>query len=159
MTEPARTSTTTPTTSSPPSWHQAPDQVLHKRPDRDPDSADDSASQYRLALHLALAPSATRGHGIMGRWPVQRRWTRSALSFGSLITAPISSWDPPTQVKSESTSVATNHRWSPGHRRCGAGSSSSLEEPVVSSLRSEEHTSELQSPVHLVCRLLLEKKK
>src|SRR5690348_17604919 len=31
----------------------------------------------------------------------------------------------------------------------------------VSSLffRSEEHTSELQSPVHLVCRLLLEKKK
>src|SRR5258708_10628545 len=26
-------------------------------------------------------------------------------------------------------------------------------------LRSEEHTSELQSPDHLVCRLLLEKKK
>src|SRR5690348_18079543 len=29
---------------------------------------------------------------------------------------------------------------------------------VVGSPRSEEHTSELQSPVHLVCRLLLEKK-
>src|SRR5258708_20644523 len=29
----------------------------------------------------------------------------------------------------------------------------------ASSLRSEEHTSELQSPDHLVCRLLLEKKK
>src|SRR5690348_18139407 len=29
----------------------------------------------------------------------------------------------------------------------------------LSRLRSEEHTSELQSPVHLVCRLLLEKKK
>src|SRR5690348_18037989 len=29
----------------------------------------------------------------------------------------------------------------------------------ISSWRSEEHTSELQSPVHLVCRLLLEKKK
>src|SRR5258708_31992290 len=28
-----------------------------------------------------------------------------------------------------------------------------------SHLRSEEHTSELQSPDHLVCRLLLEKKK
>src|SRR5436189_1069588 len=27
------------------------------------------------------------------------------------------------------------------------------------SLRSEEHTSELQSPMYLVCRLLLEKKK
>src|SRR5690348_17934265 len=29
----------------------------------------------------------------------------------------------------------------------------------VHKFRSEEHTSELQSPVHLVCRLLLEKKK
>src|SRR5258708_27392172 len=29
----------------------------------------------------------------------------------------------------------------------------------VRELRSEEHTSELQSPDHLVCRLLLEKKK
>src|SRR6266487_1727556 len=35
------------------------------------------------------------------------------------------------------------------------GASSALSELV----RSEEHTSELQSPVHLVCRLLLEKKK
>src|SRR5690348_14534180 len=30
---------------------------------------------------------------------------------------------------------------------------------LIGSSRSEEHTSELQSPVHLVCRLLLEKKK
>src|SRR5690348_17904955 len=31
--------------------------------------------------------------------------------------------------------------------------------PAGNTERSEEHTSELQSPVHLVCRLLLEKKK
>src|SRR5690348_17760989 len=31
--------------------------------------------------------------------------------------------------------------------------------PDPAAPRSEEHTSELQSPVHLVCRLLLEKKK
>src|SRR5437763_12354106 len=31
--------------------------------------------------------------------------------------------------------------------------------PDDSLLRSEEHTSELQSPMYLVCRLLLEKKK
>src|SRR2546422_1361312 len=31
--------------------------------------------------------------------------------------------------------------------------------PVGESVRSEEHTSELQSRLHLVCRLLLEKKK
>src|SRR5690348_18387533 len=32
-------------------------------------------------------------------------------------------------------------------------------EKYQADVRSEEHTSELQSPVHLVCRLLLEKKK
>src|SRR5947208_4198637 len=34
-----------------------------------------------------------------------------------------------------------------------------LEVRVAGDERSEEHTSELQSPDHLVCRLLLEKKK
>src|SRR5690348_17420723 len=37
-----------------------------------------------------------------------------------------------------------------------SGNTASSSSPGV---RSEEHTSELQSPVHLVCRLLLEKKK
>src|SRR5690348_17495327 len=39
-----------------------------------------------------------------------------------------------------------------------ASASNSLVDHRIRS-RSEEHTSELQSPVHLVCRLLLEKKK
>src|SRR5260370_4887046 len=34
-----------------------------------------------------------------------------------------------------------------------------VQQPVVLDLRSEEHTSELQSHLNLVCRLLLEKKK
>src|SRR5205809_3655761 len=34
----------------------------------------------------------------------------------------------------------------------------SMAQPLVPELRSEEHTSELQSRLHLVCRLLLEKK-
>src|SRR5438876_11073186 len=45
----------------------------------------------------------------------------------------------------------------------GCGSDPAGGAPVCCRLgtgtRSEEHTSELQSPVHLVCRLLLEKKK
>src|SRR5690348_17909815 len=41
--------------------------------------------------------------------------------------------------------------------RMSAPPEKALGEPI--STRSEEHTSELQSPVHLVCRLLLEKKK
>src|SRR5438876_6860033 len=43
--------------------------------------------------------------------------------------------------------------------RCAEIDASASPESLASiSARSEEHTSELQSPVHLVCRLLLEKK-
>src|SRR5205809_6155528 len=47
---------------------------------------------------------------------------------------------------------------------CRASSSDSLHRKLMrkhrpSAARSEEHTSELQSRLHLVCRLLLEKKK
>src|SRR5256885_4156817 len=38
-------------------------------------------------------------------------------------------------------------------------SSASVAKPGADRSRSEEHTSELQSPCNLVCRLLLEKKK
>src|SRR6266487_7179852 len=43
--------------------------------------------------------------------------------------------------------------------RPGAPRSATSGRPRRATGRSEEHTSELQSPVHLVCRLLLEKKK
>src|SRR5690348_17816596 len=46
-------------------------------------------------------------------------------------------------------------------RRAGAAGAlppGALAQGRVGRRRSEEHTSELQSPVHLVCRLLLEKK-
>src|SRR5438876_5316808 len=43
-------------------------------------------------------------------------------------------------------------------QRLGVPSVASVR-PTTRPPRSEEHTSELQSPVHLVCRLLLEKKK
>src|SRR4051794_41338079 len=59
--------------------------------------------------------------------------------------------------------VADREQRRPQH---GAGDAQALAELGVvpgavlrTALRSEEHTSELQSPVHLVCRLLLEKKK
>src|SRR2546427_7238898 len=44
---------------------------------------------------------------------------------------------------------------------CGMRASNSvrLSPPVLPMMRSEEHTSELQSQSNLVCRLLLEKKK
>src|SRR5258708_18928425 len=53
-------------------------------------------------------------------------------------------------------------RRSAAQRSCGRFATWSAETRAAASrrrARSEEHTSELQSPDHLVCRLLLEKKK
>src|SRR5258708_9874969 len=61
---------------------------------------------------------------------------------------------------------STNGYWACRSRACrpvrGSGSRPSGDGTVAAipaAVRSEEHTSELQSPDHLVCRLLLEKKK
>src|SRR2546426_6871748 len=54
------------------------------------------------------------------------------------------------------------HRPAPPKRRPGSTSGSFPPTSAVTmarASRSEEHTSELQSPCNLVCRLLLEKKK
>src|SRR5687768_18600873 len=48
-------------------------------------------------------------------------------------------------------------RMPPDHRPIAVAEYNFLDRPRK--LRSEEHTSELQSRLHLVCRLLLEKKK
>src|SRR2546422_5549231 len=49
--------------------------------------------------------------------------------------------------------------WLAGGRFGGCLSMKGLFHPLHPGVRSEEHTSELQSRLHLVCRLLLEKKK
>src|SRR2546426_5772521 len=46
-----------------------------------------------------------------------------------------------------------------GRRSTWGRSKTLTRRPTCASARSEEHTSELQSPCNLVCRLLLEKKK
>src|SRR5690625_6444009 len=46
-----------------------------------------------------------------------------------------------------------------GKRRIPMDAISINVDPVIRNIRSEEHTSELQSRGHLVCRLLIEKKK
>src|SRR5690348_16518591 len=78
---------------------------------------------------------------VMRAVPLDRLWPLDVSADGrrgtnAKITAATAASAAPTQRRLESTV------------RSGAGRR-----------RSEEHTSELQSPVHLVCRLLLEKKK
>src|SRR2546422_4509818 len=65
--------------------------------------------------------------------------------------------------------ASRNHRnteieWINGNRHgvarpIGERLRAEVRRPLVGHARSEEHTSELQSRLHLVCRLLLEKKK
>src|SRR5438876_8493688 len=67
---------------------------------------------------------------------------------------------PPTSTLFPYTTLFRSHAPAPrrpdqGLRRRGVRQRQGDQRVVA---RSEEHTSELQSPVHLVCRLLLEKK-
>src|SRR5438876_8384388 len=83
-----------------------------------------------------------------------------------------------TLFRSSARASSSRPPWSASWRECTLGARSQREvtlvsirraivaaltaallAPAVVAARSEEHTSELQSPVHLVCRLLLEKKK
>src|SRR6476661_1126569 len=61
---------------------------------------------------------------------------------------------PPRSTLFPYTTLFRSARW-PARATCTAGSCTG----TGSSRRSEEHTSELQSHLNLVCRLLLEKKK
>src|SRR5690242_21265104 len=55
--------------------------------------------------------------------------------------------------------ISTVTIFSSCRRTCSSTRSSPTTTKVIRERRSEEHTSELQSHVNLVCRLLLEKKK
>src|SRR5690606_40593547 len=100
-----------------------------------------AASQpYTLSLHDALPISASMA------------WLVAAESIGST-TATFS-----TPAARTMTARSTGRRSRPWASCAEAGWGWPPDRAVVP-LRSEEHTSELQSRENLVCRLLLEKKK
>src|SRR2546426_11715564 len=90
---------------------------------------------YTLSLHDALPISGIPGGGVGGSGHGARPASRTAVAFV----------EEPAPLR-----VAEPGDPGPPHGRVP-------QEVVVE--RSEEHTSELQSPCNLVCRLLLEKKK
>src|SRR5690625_7029074 len=83
----------------------------------------------------------------MSRPPASRAVTSSCVS--SQVRPPSNRWL--TEMRKETTA--------PGAFSLIARMHSTANRARFSGLRSEEHTSELQSRGHLVCRLLLEKKK
>src|SRR5256885_12201459 len=94
-----------------------------------------------------------------------KRATTKTSPFSHPAPFPFSSPAPPgprpatTLTASSGSSSGTRTTTSPGgrvdHRKSATWTGASAPLPD----RSEEHTSELQSPCNLVCRLLLEKKK
>src|SRR5207244_12951427 len=79
----------------------------------------------------------------------QPSWTRSFYS---------ARWRRRSELARSATSARAERRRSQAKGQGGPVSCSSGRHPGGRKTRSEEHTSELQSPDHLVCRLLLEKK-
>src|SRR5690348_17610084 len=82
---------------------------------------------------------------------------QSALDSNAAVAIDLQGSDPLAIVQAIYSPCQDEYRTA---GRAPAGSllpaSQAAQTPVAD--RSEEHTSELQSPVHLVCRLLLEKK-
>src|SRR2546426_6851604 len=90
-----------------------------------------------------------------------RRPPRSTLfPYTTLFRSPLAPLRPPARRPDQAPAtrwLAGDSALGPDH---GEGSVTSSENNDRSTVpRSEEHTSELQSPCNLVCRLLLEKKK
>src|SRR5256884_4338228 len=97
---------------------------------------------------LGLAPDVE-----LGRWLIEQRQAGSQLHGAQ---CPRQRDPLPLAARQVRTAgvAAGQHRV-----EAGESSGTGLREGPLDHLRSEEHTSELQSRLHLVCRLLLEKKK
>src|SRR5256885_7174192 len=78
----------------------------------------------------------------------------AALQFGAAVSIELAASTHAHQAYGCHTRSPSQHR----DRATGRSAQLHLPDAAVSP-RSEEHTSELQSPCNLVCRLLLEKKK
>src|SRR6266487_6219413 len=110
-------------------------------------------------------------HAVMGRWS---NWQEISRQVQSMLAADsrdcgeasihLLSWKMP-QIKILTIGLFREHLTENGTRnhvaRCKFSLRAIARHKALARViaRSEEHTSELQSPVHIVCRLLLEKKK
>src|SRR5437879_7078533 len=84
----------------------------------------------------------------------------AALLINSTDSQPDRNWRSVSPASQSATALESDRSSPTCSSNAGNPCSSSiLLEQVGLDLRSEEHTSELQSPMYLVCRLLLEKKK
>src|SRR5438876_200522 len=86
------------------------------------------------------------------RWVIEKALSREGIAFNSFSSAQ----EALDALSGGAPEVLVSDIRMPGLSGLELLQAVKQRHPAV---RSEEHTSELQSPVHLVCRLLLEKKK
>src|SRR5690348_7861761 len=100
-----------------------------------------------IALHLAGFPIGAKALTFLNAFAFVVLWS---VTLARIFLYPRQFWGD-----------LIDHNRGPGFFTVAAGTALLGSEVVIvfEQYRSEEHTSELQSPVHLVCRLLLEKKK
>src|SRR2546422_8278812 len=99
----------------------------------------------RLSLPTPGSPRISKGTVGSTRWPIVTSW-RSRAVFRTVVAQPGY-----RALLTLFLLIADDERRT--RSKCGAVGKRAR------NTRSEEHTSELQSRLHLVCRLLLEKKK
>src|SRR5256885_8115419 len=87
------------------------------------------------------------------RWPWTRSWSQTMCGISNAFPGSGSKTGCARGIDPGAGKEVTRRN----HSNSRITSSTASESPLLA--RSEEHTSELQSPCNLVCRLLLEKKK
>src|SRR5690348_17474392 len=110
----------------------------------------------RILLVFSFFFSSRRRHT---RWTGD--WSSDVCSSDLGHASPFTTPDTKYIVSATRFSVPMNHAdvAIDSYKQNFKGTVSFIRADQPGNMRSEEHTSELQSPVHLVCRLLLEKKK
>src|ERR1035437_1316176 len=120
-----------------------------------------AAFRHRYALTIISAISAaliTTSMRVKARREQDPRWGSLTLTTGAHVARETRNPKPETLRKSESRSPKLPIRWPLGEPISRELPGLVGSTPERAALRSEEHTSELQSRQYLVCRLLLEKK-
>src|SRR5690348_12010743 len=119
---------------------------------RPPSSRWASQSVKAASSSLGSCPRLSRRTGLSDSG--ETRYWYHEMSHATVITT---SAFTPDSTTTETRGRPSDLAMPPTVRRYWEALRRSAASTIASSCRSEEHTSELQSPVHLVCRLLLEK--
>src|SRR2546425_2550928 len=134
--------------------------ALDGRANREPATSYSQAAKLARRFPIVLMAGTRPGHTTDRVSASLARFVHAARIVNATSVAGVFTADPNKDPKAR---LLKRIRFEDLVRLAGSGHSAAgpsiVFDPVAAQLRSEEHTSELQSLAYLVCRLLLEKKK